>query len=90
MADERGELSTLVASIDDGATGQWQITTETGSTYVGDTGCFLVQVRSDGVPTLRLTSHVTQISQLRPGDARRSDSGRHEWRRSTTTSSRCR
>ncbi|MBE7324182.1 hypothetical protein IEQ44_05915 [Nocardioides sp. Y6] len=107
MADERGEPSTLVASIDDDAKGRWQITTETGSTYVvdldqrvitrvpelralrhdheslllhrviearvGDTGCFLVQVRSDGVPTLRLTSHVTPI---RPAPAwRRSEVG---------------
>ena len=36
MADERDEPSTLVASIDDGATGRWQITTETGSTDVVD------------------------------------------------------
>ena len=100
MADERGEPSTLVASIDDDAAGRWQITTETGSTYVvdldqrsmtrvpelralrrdyeplllhrvlddrvGDTGCFLVQIRPDDLPTLRLTSHITRISQLRP------------------------
>lgn len=32
MADERGEPSTLVASIDDGTKGRWHITTETGST----------------------------------------------------------
>lgn len=36
MADERVEPSTLVASIDDGAAGRWQIITETGSTYVVD------------------------------------------------------
>lgn len=99
MADERGEPSTLVASIDDGATGRWQITTETGSTYVvdldarvitrvpelralrrdyeplllhrvlaarvGDTACFLVQVRDD-VPILRLTSTIVQITELQP------------------------
>lgn len=100
MADERGEPSTLVASIDDDATGRWQITTETGSTYIvdfdarviirvpelralrrdhepllvhrvleariGDSGCFLVQVRADDVPTLRTTSHIVQITELQP------------------------
>lgn len=99
MADEHGEPSTLVASIDDDATGRWQITTETGSTYVvdldqrvitrvpelralrrdheplllhcvlearvGDSGRFLVQVRPDDVPTLRLTSHIVGLVQLR-------------------------
>lgn len=103
MADERGEPSTLVASIDDTATGRWQITTETGSTYVvdldqrfitrvpelralrrdheplllhrvldarvGDTGCFLVQIRSNDLPTLRITSPITRISELRTGPA---------------------
>lgn len=102
MADERGEPSTLVASIDDTATGRWQIATETGSTYVvdldqrsitrvpelralrrdheplllrrvldarvGATGCFLVQVRPDDLPTLRVTSHITRLSELRPPD----------------------
>jgi hypothetical protein len=99
MADECGKPSTLVASIDDDATGRWQITTETGSTHVvdlvervitrvpelrtlrrdheplllhrvldarlGDTGCFLVQVRSDNLPTLRLTSHIVGIAKIR-------------------------
>lgn len=99
MADERGEPSTLVVSIDDGTTGRWQITTETGSTYVidldqrvitrvpelralrrdhqplllhrvlearvGDTGCFLVQVRPDDVPTLRITPHIVDVKRLR-------------------------
>lgn len=99
MADDGGEPSTLVASIDDTATGRWQITTETGSAYVvdldqrvitrvpelhalrrdheplllhrviearvGDTGCFLVQVLTDDLPTLRITSHIVDLRRLR-------------------------
>lgn len=109
MADERGKPSTLIASIDDDATGRWRITTETGSTYVvdldervitrvpelcalrrdneplllhrvvearvGDIGCFLVQVRPDDVPTLRITSHIVDVKALRRGRGRGSQPG---------------
>ncbi len=68
MADEGDEPSTLVASIDQGATGLWQINTETGSTYVVD---LVVQVRSDNLPTLRLTSHIVGIAKIRATGDRR-------------------
>lgn len=32
---------------------------------VGDTGRFLVQVRDNEIPTLRLTSHILEIQQIR-------------------------
>lgn len=90
----------LIASIDEGAGGSRQITTETGSLYVldldqrlltrvpevvamrrdhqplhlhrliearvGASGRFLVQVRNDDIPTIRLTSTIVRIAQLRP------------------------
>ncbi|GAB4001842.1 hypothetical protein [Nocardioides ultimimeridianus] len=103
MADDptrSSEPATLTASIDDGATGLWQITTATGSVYlldldqrlltrvpelramrrdheplhlhqliearVGASGRFLVQVRDDGIATIRLTSAIVAIDQLPP------------------------
>lgn len=37
---------------------------------VGDIGCFLVQVRPDDVPTLRITSHIVDVKALRRGRGR--------------------
>lgn len=82
MADERGERSTLVASIDDTATGRWQITTETGSTYVIDLDQRVITrvpqlraLRRDHEPLLLhrvLEARVGDIGcflvQVRPGD----------------------
>lgn len=34
---------------------------------VGASGRFLVQVRADDIPTIRLTSHIVAIRRLRPG-----------------------
>lgn len=102
MADghtEHVEPAILTDSIDEYATGVWQITTATGSIYVldldqrlltrvpelvamrrdheplqlhrliearvGASGRFLVQVRTDDIPTIRLTSTIVAIRQLR-------------------------
>lgn len=96
---EHAERATVTASIDEHATGVWQITTATGSIYVldldqrlltrvpeliamrrdyeplqlhrliearvGASGRFLVQVRNDATPTIRLTSPIVEIHQLR-------------------------
>ncbi len=101
MADEPVEPSTLTASLEDGAGGRWQITTETCSTYVldldertitrvaelralrrdheplrlhqviegrvGASGRFIVQVRADDLPTLRITSHIIDLRNLSDG-----------------------
>lgn len=99
MREDPVESSLLIASLTEGATGRWQITTENGSTYVldldqrlitrvpetptlrrdyealllhqltdarvGASGRFLVQVRADDLPTLRVTSHIISLTKLR-------------------------
>lgn len=83
MAEERGEPSTLIASIDDDATGRWQITYAPSAATMNRSCCTesstpasaTAAASSSRSASTRLTSHVTRIGRLRPAGTQRREHG---------------